>query len=363
MKKIIHVAIGLDYGTGGAAHCGRLVAYATHEYCQEKGFDFEVLNLGNNAPLDSNIKICHYHNSQQTLAITTLQKQMFSRNTYLVYDHLGPMQIQGVLPTLWVSPFLIILLGIEAWRPLNILQKRALSSARVINAISAYTARKARESSPWLPPIPTLHLALEPPRVEGNIDPVLQEQLANQAFILMVGRMASNERYKGQDVLIGAMPQIAHFLPSVYLVIVGKGDDLPRLQQLAKDYQVEDKVVFTGFVSDATLDWLYRSCRVYAMPSQHEGFGLVYLEAMRAKKPCLALAGTAPGEIIENGVTGILVEDSEPETIAQALIHLLSNPELCEKMGEAGYQRWLNHFTYAAFKDRFSIQLDRLTAP
>lgn len=360
MKKIIHISIGLDFDNGGAAHFGRLISHATYEYCKDNKFEFEVLNLGKTAPINNNIRVQNFHGQQLKLTILALTKQIFSRDTYILFDHIGPMQIQGVLPYLTL-PSLVFFLGKEVWRPLNTLQKRALLSARVINSISTYTEHKAREFSSWLPPIQTVHLALEPPRPsDSSLDLELNTKIAGRDVILIVGRMASNEQYKGHDALIQAMPQILQKLPSVQLVVVGKGDDMARLQHLVNDMELDSNIIFTEFVSGATLDWLYRTCTIYAMPSQHEGFGLVYLEAMRAKKPCIALAGTAPAEIIIDGVTGTLVENSEPNTIANALVHLLSNPEASKKMGEAGYQRWQDYFTYEAFKGRFFSQLDKL---
>ena len=102
------------------------------------------------------------------------------------------------------------------------------------------------------------------------------------------------ERYKGHDQLLEAMTT----LPDARLVVAGDGDDRRRLEEKAAALGLGDRTFFTGFLSEATLAELYRRCAAFVMPSRGEGFGLVYLEAMRAGKPVLAARGSAAEEIV-----------------------------------------------------------------
>ena len=153
--------------------------------------------------------------------------------------------------------------------------------------------------------------------------------------------MASGERYKGHDQILEALPRV----PGARLVVAGDGDDRPRLEARAADLGCEERVTFTGFVSEATLAELYRRAAVFVMPSLGEGFGLVYLEAMRAGKPCVAARGSAADEVVADGETGFLVDRDDPEELASVLDRLLASPDLARRMGEAGRRRWREQFS------------------
>jgi glycosyltransferase involved in cell wall biosynthesis len=121
-------------------------------------------------------------------------------------------------------------------------------------------------------------------------------------------------------------------------------------------------VVFTGFVSEATLAALYDRCAAFVMPSTGEGFGLVYLEAMRAGKPVIAARGSAAEEIVVEGATGRLVDPENRAELAGAVANLLAEPKRAKVMGEAGRKRYLEEFGYEAFYRRMEGLLERLCA-
>ncbi len=131
----------------------------------------------------------------------------------------------------------------------------------------------------------------------------------------IVARMSSAERYKGHDELLEAWPIVKAHLPDARLVCVGDGDDLPRLQQKAHELGIGSETIFTGFVSADELHGWYDAASVFAMPSRGEGFGLVYLEAMSHGLPCIGSVHDAAGEIIDDGVTGHLVDQSDPREL------------------------------------------------
>ena len=300
-----------------------------------------------------------FRGSRKALAAGVLVQQIGRSKPVIVFDHLGLARVEALLPRAMRSPYLVFLHGIEVWRPLTWEWRRTLLGATQRVANSAFTRRRAMDSSPWLPRTGVLHLCLE----EGEPKNERNERLldcAGSDFLLTVGRMAADERYKGFDELLAAMPEVLAGVPTARLVIAGDGDDRVRLQARAADLGLAGSVVFTGFVNEATLRELYARCAVFAMPSRNEGFGLVYLEAMRAGKPCLALRGSAAGEIIEDGVTGALVEDGSEEQLVNALVRLLRDAELRARLGEAGRKRWARTFTFDAFCNGLRPHLDSL---
>jgi phosphatidylinositol alpha-1,6-mannosyltransferase len=168
--------------------------------------------------------------------------------------------------------------------------------------------------------------------------------------------MVSSERYKGHDQVLEALTR----LPEARLVAAGDGDDRPRLESKAAALGMGDRIFFTGFLSEATLAELYRRCSAFVMPSKGEGFGLVYLEAMRAGKPVLAARDSAAEEIVEDGETGVLVDPEDREGLRAALAQLLGYPGEARRMGEAGRERWRQEFGAERFRERLEPLLERL---
>lgn len=242
-----------------------------------------------------------------------------------------------------------VLFGVEAWRPLSLVQRRALAGAQLV-AISAHTRDRFAAANPSLAtrPIAVCHLGVP------EAPPALSVAESHAPFALIVARMASEERYKGHDELIDVWPRVADAVPGARLVIAGDGDDRARLQRRA--VHLDGCVDFAGRVSASTLDALYRRAAFFAMPSRGEGFGLVYLEAMRAARACIGAPGAA-AEIIEDGVTGCLVDPSDREALGGAMIRLFRAPATCARLGQAGAARVAERFTEAHFRQRFLAAL------
>jgi poly(glycerol-phosphate) alpha-glucosyltransferase len=245
----------------------------------------------------------------------------------------------------------IVLVGIEAWRPLRPLEARALEKADRILAISAHTLRRFRAANPGFAgrAISVCHLGV----ADAVAAPVSGEE---RPFALIVGRLAAAERYKGHDLLIEMWPRILNLCPGVRLVVTGDGDDRPRLEGAAAG--LGNAVRFTGRVAEGQLAALYRDCAFFVMPSSDEGFGLVFLEAMRAGKACIGAPGSA-AELIEDGVTGFVVDPEEPEQLLKAVVRLFQDPLLAARLGQAGTQSWAGEFTEEAFAARFRALLAR----
>ena len=111
--------------------------------------------------------------------------------------------------------------------------------------------------------------------------------------------------------------------------------------------------------TDAAVRAVLRHAAVFAMPSRGEGFGLVYLQAMRAGIPCLGSRDDAAADVIVDGDTGLLVPHQDPEAIAGALARLLTDEAMRRRMGDAGRRRFESTFTYPRFRARLAGVLSR----
>src|SRR6266850_1173752 len=173
---------------------------------------------------------------------------------------------------------------------------------------------------------------------------------------LRTGRIVASEGYKGHESLIAIWPRVLERHPEARLWIAGDGDDRARLEALTARARIQGAVRFTGRIADAELDALYERCRFFVMPSLHEGFGLVFLEAMRAGKACIGAVGAA-AEIIEDGVTGFVVDPARADDLAGAVLRLFDEPHTCEAFGRAGAARFRAEFTDSCFAERFAAVL------
>lgn len=355
-RDLVFVSAGLDLDGGGRALAGRLLAGACAAFARERGLGFEVLSLGwAGGPAGAR----YFGEDQRGLALGVWRRQWHDREAAYVFDFLGPARIQAFLPRPVRAPYLVALHGIEVWRPLSWDRRRALRLAAAQLAFSSYTVERARPFCPPLGRLSTLPLALEERERAGPVDEALLGRLG-EGFLLIVGRMAAGERYKGHDEMLEAMPRLHSLHPGTRLVVVGDGDDRRRLEDRAAALGLNGSVTFTGFVSEATLAEIYRRCSAFVMPSAGEGFGLVYLEAMRAGRPCIAARGSAAEEIVVNGSTGLLAS-REPEELAAAAGALLREPERARRMGEEGYRRWRDELGAERFRERLRPVLERLT--
>jgi phosphatidyl-myo-inositol dimannoside synthase len=358
LRDLVFVSAGLGLDGGGRAAAGRLLAGACAGFARERGMGFQLLTLDGAGLPEGEVPVRGFAGNQRALALEVWKRQWRSREAAYVFDLLGAARTQSYLPAPFRAPYLIPLYGIEVWRPLEWDRRRALARATVVFAISAHTLERARPFCPDLGGALVLPLALEERKPEGAVDARLLGRLG-KGFFLIVGRMDARERYKGHDQLLEALRGI----PGARLVVAGDGDDRPRLEAKAAGLEMSDQVVFTGFTSEATLAELYRRCAAFAMPSRGEGFGLVYLEAMRAGRPVLAARGSAAGEIVVEGRTGLLIDPDDRDELRGALCRLLDHPGEAKRLGEAGFERWRQEYSGERFRERLQPLLARLVAP
>jgi len=254
--------------------------------------------------------------------------------------------------------------GIEVWEPLSSARRNALRRATIVLSPSRATADHLTSVQGVSPDrIRVLPWALDPDfetKFAGGARPSLSANFPSGRVILSVGRWLAEERYKGMDTLILAMPRLLLRWPDLQLVIVGSGDDLAWLEHIARDSGVQRHVHFLTGLSYGEISACYEAAEVFALPSRGEGFGFVYLEAMAHGKPVIGGAHGGAPEVIQDGVTGYLVQHGDPVQLATSIDALLSSPEAARRMGEAGRQRVEKEFRFNVFSKAFKRILREL---
>jgi glycosyltransferase involved in cell wall biosynthesis len=186
----------------------------------------------------------------------------------------------------------------------------------------------------------------------GMPQPVLAQMAATETIRAELGlapgatlivAVARLEREKNLETLVAAMKLVAMSEPRAVCVIAGAGSQEAALISQIAIGGVGRTVQLLGFRSDTLA--LMRAGDLFVLPSAREPFGLVLIEAMSVGKPVIATCAGGPLEIVVPGETGLLVAPVDAHEMAGALIALVRDPDLRQRMGEAGHARFLNHFT------------------
>ncbi len=263
----------------------------------------------------------------------------------------------------------VIAYGIEAWDRLSFTKRLALGRADFVVSISKFTKERLSQINE----IEASAIKLVPPSLDLDprdsselgarlAAPTLQAE-AKGVKLLSVCRLEQGERYKGIDTVIEALPAVLTQVPQLQYFVVGSGSDLNRHKSLAREKGVAAHVNFVGSIDSDALQEHYRSCDLFVMPSAREGFGIVYLEAMRARKPVIAANSGAAPEVVKDHKTGLLVEYGNTKHLADAITSLCLDSNLRKRLGEAGYNRWQQNFTFDHFKKNlYEVILSELPA-
>jgi len=173
----------------------------------------------------------------------------------------------------------------------------------------------------------------------------LPRRSSRSPTVLFVGGL---EARKGLEFLVLAMAGVAREVPGTRLTVVAKTgfkgtDDRRWFEVLAERAGVSETVEFHESVSQERLLQMYSDCDVCALPSRMEGWGLSLMEAMASRKPVVATDVGGVPELVSDGVEGFLVRPGDPKALADALVRLLNDPSLRNRMGEAGAQTVLRY--------------------
>ncbi len=165
----------------------------------------------------------------------------------------------------------------------------------------------------------------------------------DEKIVFYVGRLVQE---KGAHILLEAVPKVLQHYSKTKFVISGKGPALDYLKDRARDMDVYDRIYFTGYIDDATRDFLYREADVAVFPSLYEPFGMVALEAMAARTPVVVADVGGLAEIVEHEVNGLKCYPGNPNSLADNILRLLYDPKLAERLAERAYRDLRQQYTW-----------------
>jgi glycosyltransferase involved in cell wall biosynthesis len=173
--------------------------------------------------------------------------------------------------------------------------------------------------------------------------------LPREPSILAMGSLAQK---KGFDILLRAFSLIRERVPEARLTIAGDGPERLRLHELTSSLGMADAVAFPGFVTGEAKTALFARTRVFVSSSRREPFGNANLEAMAAGRPIVATRVGGHVEMVEEEVSGLLVEPEDPEGLAKAILRLLEDEQRAEIMGRAA-RRQAETFSWDGMVDKY----------
>ena len=173
----------------------------------------------------------------------------------------------------------------------------------------------------------------------------------------VVGTVTRLHEEKGNRHLLDAMPHVLRACPSAVLVVAGDGPLASALRLQADALGIRERVVFAGFVSD--VPEVTAGFDVKAIPSIHEGFSFVAVEAMAAGVPIVASRTGGLAEIIRDGDNGLLVEQGDPAALGASLVRVLREPALARKLAESG-RRAAEQYSIERYAERMTGLYDEL---
>ncbi|SRR5579883_67546 len=346
---IPHVLVGAESliaGNGGIARLARLTARVLAEEHAQNRLRVSAVTLCDPAPAtDIGLPIRPMSGSRARF-VWSVQKAAL-RCSHFLYDFLGMARAHCRLPFLR-RPNLVWIHGIDVWE--NTFPNRIRTAQRVDRLVSNthYTRERAQRVHGCFERAEVCWLA-----TETNDEAPVSAPRRGRPTVLILGRIDEGGGYKGHRELIGCWPTVLSAVPDARLVIAGKGPGLEVIQKEAAASSAAEHIFFRGFVAEEQMDTLWAETNVLAMPSRGEGFGFVYIEAMRQGIPVIASVHDAGSEVNVDGVTGYNVNLDREGELGERIVHLLRNPEHAAQLGNQGRARWHDHFRYSAFRARF----------
>lgn len=246
----------------------------------------------------------------------------------VVVGHINLTTLGSLIAANRAARTALVIHGLDAWEShRSVLVRASIARMDRVFGVSRFTlarfgewARAGSERFRLLPNCVDMSRFLPGPKPP---DLARELGLEDRKVIMTLGRLAAEERWKGFDEVIEALPMLAREVPSLSYLICGSGPDRNRLQAKAASLGVAERVVFAGQVAEERKPLYYRLADAYVMPSRAEGFGIVFLEALSCGLPTVGSTRDGSREALMDGAFGALVDPLQPEEVKAAILAAL----------------------------------------
>ena len=358
--KVLFLTLRIFSATGGIEKVCRVVGKALCELKLQYSGSVKIFSLyGHPNSVDGNVyfpqtKYTCFRNKRFAFVSGSLFAGC--KSDIVLLSHVN-LLIPGILIKLFKPKVKLILLahGIEVWRPFATWKKRLLHKIDLILPVSHFTKDRMKE----LYDLPETKFSV----MNNCLDPFLEQPLqpdraryllerygldAESQVLLTVSRMVDTEQYKGYDRVLEALPALIPHYPRLRYLLVGKYDavEKKRLDTIIDKLGLQQQVIFTGFIPDAEMAMHFKLANLFIMPSEKEGFGIVFIEAMFYGLP--VIAGNKDGSVdaLCNGELGTIVDPDNLYEIINAIKKILDAPAAYKP----NQQKLKEQFSYEWYK-------------
>ena len=278
--------------------------------------------------------------------LQSILQVLLGRFDVVISGHINIAPLASFLARLGASKSMLIIHGIDAWtRHASAIVRASLGSFHRVVGVSRFTLDRYCS---WARPDRS-RLVLLPNAIDlrefssGPKSAALARKLGveGRTVLMTVGRLAAQERFKGFDEVIHALPELLKLVPDVAYVICGEGSDRERLENVVNGLGLRDVVVFAGFIPEGEKPDYYRLADAYVMPSSGEGFGIVFLEAMACGIPAMGSMLDGGREALLDGEIGVLVNPRHASDVVNGIRRTLGRPRgVPEKLSTFSTERY-----------------------
>ena len=332
-------------GNGGIARVARLMGRVLAAEAASGRLHVRAIGL-NDAAAANDLGLALAPARGSRLRYTAAVQAAALCSTHFLYDSLAMVRAHNRLPFL-ARPLLAWIHGIEVWEGARTDRLQSSRQADVLLANSCYTRQRAERAHGGFARARVCWLGTETDEL-----PVVARRTDGPPTALVLGRLERG-RDKGHRALIDCWPAVVSAVPDARLVIAGSGSDLEPVRRHAASSRVAGHIEIRGFVAESAIEDLWAEATIFAMPSHGEGFGLVYVEAMRHGVPVVASIHDAAPEVNVDGETGYNVDLTRADQLADRVVDLLRDRDEAARLGANGRRRWAQEFRFSAFRERF----------
>ena len=367
-KGILFLTLRTFSAEGGIERVCRLTGKALNDLSMEQSLEeVQILSMYDAALTNANpyfpAALHKGFNQQRTTFVLAAIKAAKTKRV-IILSHINLLIVGSLIhffsPT---AKVILIAHGIEVWKPLPFWKKKLLQQFTQIIAVSRFTKDKIIVSQQVSPRNITVINNCLDPYLPPPVAPQTAEALAiryhlkeNDIVLMTMARLGAKERHKGYDQVIQSVQALKSKYPSIKYLLIGKcsKEERQRLEQIIDALDLANQIIFVGYIAEQALAAHYSLADIFVMPSQKEGFGNVFIEALFYGKP--VIAGNIDGSVdaLKNGRFGILVNPNIQSHITNAIQMAIENLDRYKPKPE----NVLKHFGYSVYKDRWRKALN-----
>lgn len=361
-SNILFLTLRVFSATGGIEKVCKILCSALKEFHSESIFaSVNVLSMYDHRAdvkskyLDSGMFVGF---AQKKFSFVKQALKFGKSSNIVVLSHINLLSIGYLIKLIHPKTKLFLIThGIEVWKPMSSLRKKMLLKCDAVIAVSKFTKQTILQMHGYPEEkIFVLNNCIDPYLPEPQIK-LKDEQLLNtygfspnDIVLLTLTRLSSKELYKGYDHVLYSLKDLKLRYPQIKYLIVGRYDDeeKERLDEIISQNNLQNEVVFTGYIKDEELASHYNLADLYVMPSKKEGFGIVFIEAMYYGLP--VIAGNKDGSVdaLCDGKLGLLVNPDDQKAINEAIEKIILKPD----QYKPDHALLMKHFGYYSYKKK-----------